>query len=283
MSKNDDYQLEELEDSAVKKSKIAKRVAVSAALLGSGAATAVAAEQLSHESAENANSDALTEDDVKNGAQMGAVDNEVLDGQGQSNPVNTPSQTQEVHVYHHYDNPPVVEPDVVPDSEITPEPTVEPEPEVEFESTTLVYDEDGNMVSQVDEGTIDGSKFAVMDVDGDGKADYLLYDENNDGNYQENEVQALDDSFKYTMGHGSKTYYVQTDSDGKEEPYDPSGEDHEDELADITNDFTDEKAGDEYQEDLAENTSDYQNNGDVDQYAAEYGSTVEDTSAYDIV
>jgi hypothetical protein len=281
MSNYDDYQLEELENSAVKKSKLAKRAAVSAALLGTGAASAMAAEQFSHGSTENANPDALTEDDLQSGAEMGAVDSEVLDNQSQPEPANTSTQTQEIHVYHHYDNPPQVDPEPQPE----PQPDPQPEPqsensdEIEFESTTLLYDNDGNLVAQVDKGNIGDSDFAVLDLDADGKGDYLLYDENHDGEYQENEVSKLEGDFDYTMGQGKEVHHVNIET-GKE-IYPPQVEhvdiNKEDGIDDITNDFAEEKAGEDYSEDLAENTPDYQNDGDVDQY------TSEDTSTYDIV
>lgn len=257
MVDNNDYQLEEMENSAVNKSAMAKRAAMGAGLLAAGAATAYGAEQLMDDDGNNVVTEATQQPDLTSGAAAGAV-GEGMTEQPQSQPEpQTVHTEQDVHVYHHY-----VE-DTQPD----------PQPEMEFESTTHLYDDEGNLVGTMDEGTYAGKQFAVVDNDGDGHGDVLWYDENGDGKISQNELADVSGS-NYAMGtHGGAHHDVNINT-GEEIAYMHEEGEHIDDLADIHNDFDDEKSGEEYHDDLAENNQDYRNHEDVHQYD-EYKAGVE--------
>lgn len=245
---NEDYQLEEMENSAVNKSAMAKRAAAGAGLLAAGAATAYGAEQLVNGDEPAAEPTTVEQPDLTSGATAGAVEEGVAE-QPQAQPEPQPQvvRTEErVDVYVHPD----------------PQPQPEPEPEMEVNTTTNMYDEEGHLVGSIDAGTYGDKSFAVVDKDGDGRADVLWYDEDGDGKISEGETVDVSDS-NYIMGKGAAVVNVTVPSGSAPEPdpyYDP--------LADIRNDFQDEKSGEEYTGDLAQNNPDYNNNGNVDQYRA---------------
>lgn len=254
MAKYDDYQLEEMENSAVEKSVIAKRVAAGAGLLGVGAVSAYGAEHVVNGDTEQSEVSELTEDDMQAGAEAGATDGST-ETSDQSH-VET-HNVEEVHVYHH---------DV-------PEPT--DEPEIEIDTTTHLYDNEGNLVGSIDSGTFDGKDFAILDTDADGDGDILMYDANENGKIDDNEMADISDS-NYIMGQGEDHHDInivtgEEIADAHDDPGFLSNDiyiNEKDELADITNDFSDEKSGEEYGNDLAENNSDYQNDSDIDHYSA---------------
>lgn len=264
MADYNDYQLEEMENSAVEKSSMAKRAAAAAGLVGAGAATAYGATRIIDGHQDNDNEEA-TGEDLADGAKAGAIDESAINTT-ESTAQAAPSQsTEEVHVYHHNVEAPK---------------TVEQEPEMEFQSTTHWYDEDGNLVGQTDDGTYDGKAFSVIDVDGDGHGDYLAYDVNGDGVYQSNEISSIS-GYDYAMGHGD-THHDRDINTGEElvaahEPsYNVYGTEKND-IADIHNDFDVEKAGEEYDNDLAQYNPDYRNNEDIDN---QYNASMERNEEY---
>lgn len=267
MANDSDYQLEEMENSAVNKSTMAKRIAAGAGLLTAGAATAYGAEQLMGDDG-NGNSVAtehVQQPDLTSGAAAGAVGEGVAE-QPQSQPEPQTVHTEEnVHVYHHY----------VEDPKPAPDPKPSPEPEMEFKSTTHLYDDDGNHVATIDDGSYAGKYFAVMDYDADGRGDVLWYDENGDGMMSQDEKIDISDT-NYVMGqHGGEHHDVNIIT--REEIHDAhthGDKPYTDSLADIHNDFDDEKSGEEYRDDLAQNNQDYRNHEDVHQYD-EYHAGVE--------
>ena len=249
---NEDYQLEELENAAVNKSNNAKRMAAAAGLLATGGAAGYAATNISTGSGEES-METLTEDDLEGVAETGA--NQVQDSEAQPQPV----QPQ-----------PIVE-------QPAPEPA---EPQVDFDTTTHYYDENNNLVATAEEGTIDGHKFTMLDVDGDMKADILAYDENGDGVYEDREIVTLEGKNQIAMGNEAtehKDVFLAANNP-EPEPYpEPYNIDDEKDLADNTihNDFDDEKTGENYSHDYAENNEDY-NNGESDHNSADSDYAYED-------
>lgn len=268
---NEDYQLEEMENSAVNKSAMAKRAAMGAGLLATGAATAYGAEQLINGDDQPAvESSTVDQPDLTSGATAGAVGEGVAE-QPQAQPEPEPQvvRTEErVDVYHHY----------VPEQP-KPEPQPEPDPDIEFNSVTHLYDDEGNLVGSMDSGTLDGKKFLVLDEDADGYGDELWYDANGDGKMQDNEVQNISGA-GYAMGkHGGEHHDFNIETGEEIDPYIAHNTTHDpnhDSLADIENDFKDEKSGEEYYGDLAQNNPDYNNRGNVDPYQAGSNSSNEE-------
>ena len=239
MANTNDYQLEDAEDAAVQKSKNLKRgLAIGAGVLGAGTATAFGANEVISHMNEQPVED-LTADDILAGAQAGA------DG-----------ATEELKE--------VQQPAHTTQSNSTPE----PEPEFVVEQTDVLYDEDGYYAGSVDSGTYDGKSFMVVDFDGNGRADVMAYDENNNGIYESNEFHNLDND-SYIMGKGKMIAGYKTDEWGDVEkiyeqpnigPHiaEVSPRHHElNGVDDIHNDFEDEKTGEIYSHDLAENNRDY--------------------------
>ena len=370
MANDNDYQLEEMENSAVNKSAMAKRAAMGAGLLAAGAATAYGAEQLMGDDGNNVVAEGTQQPDLTSGAAAGAVGEGVAE-QPQSQPEPQTVHTEEnVHVYHHY----------VEDPKPNPQPNPQPDhkPEMEYEETTHYYDDKGNLVNGIDMGTYAGKQFAIVDNDGDGHGDVMWYDVNGDGKVSQDEFADVSGSNFVIGSHGGAhhdvnintgeeianmhdkgghiddlkpeieyketTYYYDDEGnlvkgmdmgtyDGKlfaivdhdgdrhgdamwydkngdgdvsdDEFYDISGSNltigthggrqlyvnantgekidyvptpdynpHGDSLADIHNDFDDEKSGEEYRDDLAQNNQDYRNHEDVHQYD-EYHAGVE--------
>jgi len=252
---NNDYQLEEMENSAVNKSAMAKRAAAGAGLLAAGAATAYGAEHLMGGEDEPVVEPTTTEQpDLASGAAAGAVEEGVAE-QPQAQPEPQTVHTEEdVHVYHHY----------VKDQEPQPE----PEPEMKFESSTHLYDDEGNLVGTMDAGTYAGKDFLILDEDADGHGDVLWYDENGDGKIQQNELADVSGS-GYAMGsRGGEHRDINIETG--EVLDEQIAHNHVDPLEDIDNDFyAQEKSGEEYRDDLAQNNPDYNPNGEnVDQYRA---------------
>lgn len=257
MAENNDYQLEEMENSAVSKSAMAKRMAAGAGLLAAGAATAYGAEQLVGDDGNNVATDHVQQPDLSSGAAAGAVGEGVAE-QTQSKPEPEPQvvRTEErVDMYVH------------------PDPQPAPEPEMEFDSTTHLYDDDGNLVGTVDGGSYAGKDFAILDHDADGHGDVLWYDENGDGKITQNELSDISDA-NYAMGSHGGTHHDINVNTGEEVylAHTPVDDPYGDSIADIHNDY-DEKSGEEYSEDLAQNNPDYRNHEDTHQYDQYHAGT----------
>lgn len=252
MANYEDYQLDEMENAAVDKSKNLKRGLVAgAAVLGVGATAAYGANTILN--AEETGSDEITSEDLLAGAQAGAEETVET--------VNT-TTTNEVHVNHH----------VVSHEETA----IAHDPEVEINESAILFDEDGEIISTYDAGTVDGKAFVAIDSDLNDKADVLAYDANNNGVFEDNEIVSLDNQ-SYDMGQGQNLAMYVKDDDGNmvkiydepnlahNEPVDGLG--RHDSIDDIHNDFEDEKTGETYHNDYAENNHDYNNNG-AEQYSA---------------
>lgn len=264
MANYDDYQLDEMENSAVNKSKNLKRGLVAgAAVLGVGGTAAYGANH--YMNMNNDEESELTADDLLAGANAGVADTpEEAAPAAQSS---QPAQ-QEVHVHHH-----------IVEDPVTQQPgQVQQDSNVTVEETSVLFDENGEVVSVYDSGTIDGKAFVTIDSDLNGKADILAIDENSNGQFEDNEIHQIDNS-TYEMGQGKTIAGYVKDSEGNvtkffEEPNQVQyadnhggGEDNPHEQ--IHNDFEDERTGESYHGDLADNNPDYNNRGG-EQYSASH-------------
>ena len=240
---NQDFNVEDYENLSGNDNTTAKRVAAGAAILAGGAVlgggVAYAASQPGEEEKE-----VLTTEDVLNGAEAGSEE-----------AVETTQETVTERVVYVETKP--EEPE-----------TVEPEePTITWDETTNVY-VDGELKSSTEEGTYDGHHFALSDVDGDGLADVLAVDINDNGVFESNEKLYYTESDNIRMGHatsGHENHYFYTNENGEiieEPPYIPGEDPGNQEV--IHNNFEDEKTGEKYQGDYAENSKDYNPKADID-------------------
>lgn len=264
--KNEDYQLEELENEAVNKSNNAKRIAAAAGLLATGGAAGYAATEISETEPEPI--ETLTEDDLDDVVESGA--SQVHEPEHYSQPV----QTTPNPVPHDEPTTPEVEEDAAPEKDI----------DVSFDKTTHYIDEDFDRVMTEEEGTINGHRFVLRDVNGDMRADVLGYDADGNGVINEDEIVELSGKDQIAMGHATAQHEdVFVTTYGEPEPYiEPYDIDDEKDYAqeNIENDFEDEKTGEMYSHDYAENNDDY-DNGDPEPYSA--SQTDDSDYAYDEV
>lgn len=232
--------IDDYENMAVQKSNNAKRVAAGAALFVGGAAVAGSAAYAAT-GAENPDAEdnsPLTAEDV--------VDSSNVGNDYQPEVHNETTTERVIYVEKHEENPHHEEPD-------QPE-----EPQVTWDEKTVIYDEEGNAVSSVESGTIEGHNFALFDIDGDNHADYLAYDADDNGQFDDNEIVRYDVSDHVHMGHDT----AHTREIHNNYQYFA----HDDNSEIIHNNFEDEKTGESYNGDYAENNRDYNPNADMDQY-----------------
>lgn len=265
---NEDYQLDAMEDEAVKRSRNLKRgLAVAGGVVGLGGIGAAAAYAASQNDP-NPTDETLTPDDILAGAEAGT--------EQESAP-----EAKESHPH-----------------KPTPKPVVDDNKEealVDIKETAEVYDEEGNLLVRYDSGTIEGKEFVIIDNDGNGRGDILAYDENGDGKFQEHEIHQLDNQ-SYEIGKGVEQHVYQIDENGEkhliyrganlgqmannqqqnqetwefiDDPNNPENPEAEQEH--IRNDFRIEKTGEDYRNDYAENNPDYQNDGGEQYAGMDYG------------
>lgn len=273
---NDDFQLEELESAAVKKSNNAKRAAaIGAAMAGSGAVGAAGATIVNNMTGGEQNpEDVLSPEDIESGAQVGAdqVQAPQAEQPEQAAPVaKTPPAAQQPH----HEEP------------AQPQPQPGDDVDISFDKTTHIYDENNELLATTEEGTLEGKSFTLIDVDGDMNADVLAYDADGNHYYSENEIVMLSESDQIAMGNPTSQHEdvwvavnEPVEPDPFEEPLDPFDIEDEKELADnedIHNDFEDEKTGESYSHDYAENNENYNNDGDVEHYTASSELAYEDS------
>ena len=234
---------EEFENMSNESSNTGKRIAVGAAVIGAaglGAGAMYAAQPVEDPFID----DELTADNLVEGAEVGAD--------------YTPQPEQ---------------PAPVAPAPVTPEPQQpEPEPDpFEWNEKTTVYVGDEKVVSQV-EGTYEGNKVSLVDIDGDDKADYIAYDQNGDGEFQSNEVMEVSERDNIAMNmdvHKVSEIHYQRYPMAFEDENNQTDPNHDD-MAMVSNDFDAEKAGEEYKGDFAENNPDYNPDAPVDSYASDY-------------
>lgn len=294
MASYDDYQLEEMENSAVNKSKNLKRgIIAGASVVGAGGIGAVAANQMTNDNPNQVN-DELTSDDLINGANVGTgeADNEhhhEHHHHDHHRPVNpATSDSPEVHIHnHYYKNVTIQEPttvDNIEDKDKTisekdennkNDSTDQEEHKIITDKTDVVYDTDGNVIAKIDSGTIDGKMYKAVDTDNNGKANYAFIDKNNNGEFEEDEYVQLDND-KVEVGKGQilSEYVKWKDSDLyikiNERPnplHQPENPIAQNNIDDIHNEYEDERTNERYFGDVAQNNPDY-NNRDGSQYRA---------------
>ena len=265
---NDGFQLEELENAAVKKSNNAKRAAaIGATVVGSGA-IGVAGKTVYDNSATNGiqndvEEPLLSDEDIEGVAKTGA-------GQVDSS---QPAQEETVSTTSKSSTAPAPAQPKVSTSQ------TDDEIDLSFEKTTHYYGDDNELIMTTEEGKVEGHDFLLADVDGDMQADILAYDANSNGSYEENEIVALEGRNQIAMGNPTSQHDDVFLAMQEPEPYpvDPIDEPYYDlneekgyaeNDDDIHNDFEDEKTGEVYRDDYAENNENYNNNGDVEHYGA---------------
>lgn len=247
--------IDDYENMAVQKSNVAKRVAAGAAVFVGGAAVAGGAAYAATQPSEGEDSTPLTAEDVVNGADVTS--------EYQAEPV-AEQPTEKVVVVEK----PVEKPSVEETEKSS----------VTWDETTNYYVGD-DKVASVEEGTVDGHKFALMDIDGDGHADLLAVDVDNNGRFDDNEVVTYTEEDHVHMGHQTahvtEQHYNSVDDitpnyDGQN--YIAQNQTQQEDV--IHNNFEDEKTGESYHGDYAENNPDYNPDvdGDNDNYLAENDS-----------
>lgn len=262
---NTGMNIEDYEDQAVKRSKLAKGLTIGAGAAGVAAAAAGTTYAATRE-VEDPLDGPINAEEMAEGAEVG---NEV-------EPISEPAP-QPTTQYVYVEKP-------------APEPEPEPEPEITWDETTNYY-VDGEKVMSVEEGTIEGHKFMLVDKDGDEHADLLAIDVNNNGRYEEDEIIGYTPADHVHMGH--ETAHTTDEHYAMLDPWEGNTQEEsghqyayeENNHRPIHNNFEDEKTGEEYYGDFAEGNPDYNPNADVDygndQYLAEnYGYDENDNENY---
>jgi hypothetical protein len=199
-----DYQLEELENAAVKKSNNAKRVAAAAGLMAVGGTAGAAAGV--HMSSNNSDAETEEVDKLDTEEMEGTLNtaaNQVHEPEPAPQPINNGGGSTGGH---------------------RPTPTNDDDVDVNFESSTNYYDENGNLMMITEDGKVNGHDFRVVDADADGKGDLLAIDANGNGIYEDGEIYTLTGSDQIAMGnptpHHENVYLADTEPEVEPEPYD---------------------------------------------------------------
>lgn len=234
---NTGMNVDDYEDMAVQNSNVAKRVAVGSAVFLGGAAVAGGAAYAANHSQEEETP--LTEDEFLGGAEVGS----------DFKPTEETTTTEQV----------VVEkPITVAASEPKPE-----EPLITWDETTTFYNGDEKAMT-MEQGTVEGHKFVLVDENGDNHADYLMVDVNDDGKFDADEIVKYQYSDHVHMGHDTAhttEHHFNTGFNVDEN--DPNYIAQRDPA--IHNDFEDEKTGEDYQGDYAENNPDYNSHASLNE------------------
>lgn len=277
---NPGMNVEDYEDMAVRKSNAAKRILLGgAAFVGGAGVAGGAAYAASQHPTEKPEDEALTSEDVMNGAEAGgeykSAESETQESQATQETQTTSTHTTTEHVY-------VVETPAgdVRGGEAQPE-----EPTTVWEERTNYY-ADGEKLFTVERGRVNGYDFMTIDSDNDNVADFAAIDMNHDDHFEADEIVELSEEDNIRMGHQTAT--VTNEYFHSSEPvqyYDPTA-DGQNQLTQNTdpiyNNFEDEKMGDNYSGDFAENNPDYNPHGFSDSdgvksaYLAENDSYTED-------
>lgn len=238
-----DMNIEDYEDQAVKKSKLAKGIGIAAAGVFGGAAIAGGTTYAATLGEDDPIDMPLNADEMAMGAEVGEEIAPVAE---------EPSQSTPQYIY-------------IEKSVPEPEPEPENSSDLVWEETTNYYI-DGEKVMSVEEGKLDGHDVMLIDSNADGHADILAYDANNNHVFEENEIVELSPLDNIHMGNS--TAHV---SDIHHDPYffpeNPVEQPYaytEDEPHQIHNNFEDEKTGEDYYGDFAENNPDYNPNANMD-------------------
>lgn len=233
--------VEVYEDAAIKRSRIARNVAVGAALAtGGGIAGAAVTDNLSGTSP--ALETDIDSDDIIEGAT-------IADG----------PKVEETTEYVH-----VQQPAPASASPTAPAESTEPaEPEIAWDDSETLY-VDGEKAMSMEKGKIDGHDFMLIDEDGDDIADYIAVDSNNNQQFDEDEIVRLSHYDNVRMGHEtahSSEHYLHTGGMFNDEGATAD-------AGEIHNNFQDEKTGENYHGDYAENNNDYNPDAESGNYYA---------------
>lgn len=254
---NPGMNVEDYEDKAIQKSNAAKRIAVGGAAFLGGAAVAGGAAYAAGQPEEQAADDTLTTEDIIDGADV-----------GEEYQQEEPQETHETHTETHTTTEHIVIVEKPAAEVYHEEAQAAEEPNVTWDETTNFYVGD-TKIGSVEEGTINGHKFAIADGDNDGVADLLAVDSNGNNRFDEDEFMQLSEADNIRMGH--ETAQVRNEQFNPEEinGYDVHHT-NDNYIAQnekpIYNNFEDEKTGESYHGDFAENNPDYNPNGLVNGY-----------------
>lgn len=250
----------QVRNQANKKDKNLQRAGMVAAGVGlAGAATAFAATQLNDGDVDSDNVE-MTSDDLLAGVNANAIETEeapvakteTTNHTTVENHV-THTNHETVHVYHHD----------APHANVQGHEAgaAGSEPHVVVEESAILYDEEGNIISTYDAGTIDGKQFMVLDSDANGRGDVLAVDENRNGVFEEDEIRPIDNQ-TYEIGQGQKlNIYAKVGEDIiKVDTIDPKNDPRAD-YAEIQNDFIGDREDADNLDDFAHNNDDYNNHG----------------------
>lgn len=265
---NPGMNVEDYEDKAIQKSNAAKRMVVGGAAFLGGAAIAGGAAYAAGQQTENPQAEeALTTEDIIGGAEAGGEYQQAEEQQTQETHTSTHTTTEHVVIVEK------------PAAEVYQEEAQEAEePNVTWDETTNYYVGD-TKIGSIEEGTINGHKFALADGDGDGIADVMAIDSNNNNRFDDDEFYRLSESDNVRMGHETANVTNEHYDPSAIQGYDNPNTGTQQEIAQneepIYNNFEDEKTGESYHGDFAENNPDYNPNGFSDgnngnyQYLAE--------------
>lgn len=242
-----DMNIEDYEDQAIKKSRLAKGIGIAVG----GAAVAAGTTYAATTSGNDVLDEPVSADEMAQGAEIG----------DEIEPVEETPETQTTQYIY-------VE-------KSAPEPEEEKASDMTWDETTNYYIGDEKVMS-IQEGTLEGHDFMLIDSDADGQADVLAYDVNNNHQYEQDEILKLTPEDNISMAN--QTAHT---SDYHYDPWFGQNSTSEDQYAYeedgpnlIHNNFEDEKTGEDYHGDFAEDNPDYNPYADLDygsndQYLAE--------------
>lgn len=249
-----DFQLEELENQAVKKSSNAKRIAAAAGLMAAGAGTTLAATAVAGAAGEPALE------------QPEGVDLQEIAEAG-ANQVPEAAAPQ----------PTVAQQEVVVETVQQPVAQEDDEMNIKFDTRTTIVDEDGNVEASELKGTVDGHDFVITDIDGDGQGDILKVDVDGNKIYTSDEIAILTPGNQISMNQ-EVAHDVVIIEPSDDPVIDPTPDPWDDVVDnDIDNDFKEEKTGEVYTDDYAENNKNYINNAEV---VSEHDDVIDNDLAY---
>ncbi|MGM9853599.1 MAG: hypothetical protein ACI30N_06505 [Muribaculaceae bacterium] len=182
------FEIENIEDQACQKSNAAKKVAITGAMLGAGAGAAFAANEYINTDGEKneESSDKLSSDELKETVTDGVKEKDTTDKTGTEKPQEEPVKQEETKDQTKTHQPEKTDKTEGPGLDGL---NVKDNHTTEHIQTRVVYDEDGNIIGQVDAVSENGEGTIYIDMDGDGKADVKGVDSNHDGRIQDNEYE----------------------------------------------------------------------------------------------
>lgn len=268
---NREMNVEEYENMAVENSNRAKKIAagIAAAAVGGAAVSGGAVYAADHVGEDGLAEGEITSNDVMGGA--AAADAEPAAAKTATETRSVQHSESRTEVKHEVIEEPAPAEEKVAlveeNSTVSPEGNEEPEPdvydsEVTWDETTNLYI-DGERVASLEEGSFEGHKLAIADIDGDDRADYLAIDVNDNDVYDADETVALSQSDNIFMGNATahttdqfyttEPVYAEEDFIEDKEGLVAENEANTEDQQEVQDDFEEEKAGDDYAEEYAQN------------------------------